>query len=84
MPLVTGWVFAIGCAIGTPATQCIEEPVNGYFYHDVESCKLDNAGDPRHNAKCVEVQVVLNPGDDASAGSIEKVFDSLDDSAGRE
>jgi hypothetical protein len=83
MSIVTGWVFALVCAAGTPADQCREEALTGYYYQDAESCKLDNAGDPRPNARCVEVQVIHAPGEDASAGAIEKVLSELDDSAGR-
>lgn len=82
MSIVSGWVFVIGCAIGTPADQCVEQTVNGYYYDDLTSCQLDNAGDPRHNAKCVEVVVIKNAGEDPAAGSIDRVLDSFDDSAG--
>lgn len=83
MAIVTGWVFALVCAAGTPAEQCREEALTGYYYHDAESCKLDNAGDPRPNTRCIEVQVLQSPGEDANADAVEKVFNELDDSAGR-
>lgn len=83
MSTVTGWIFVIGCAVGTPADQCIEEPVNGYAYNDVQSCQMDNAGDPRPNMKCIEVIVVRDAGEDPAAGSIERILHSFDDSAGR-
>lgn len=83
MPIVTGWVFALVCAAGTPADQCREEALTGYYYHDAESCKLDNAGDPRPNTRCVEVQVLQSPGEDANADAVERVFNEMDDSAGR-
>lgn len=82
MSTIAGWVFVIGCATGTPATDCIEQPVNGYWYNDEQSCQLDNAGDPRHNMKCIEVIVVDGGGEDPKAGAIERILDSFDDSAG--
>ena len=57
--------------------------MTGYYYQDAESCKLDNAGDPRPNTQCVEVQVLQGQGEDANADAVERVFNELDDSVGR-
>lgn len=83
MSVISGWVFVIGCAVGTPADQCQEQTANGYLYDDVQSCKLDNSGDPRPNTRCVEVVVVRDAGEDPQAGNIQRILDSFDDSAGR-